>query len=143
METNDTIQARDLAATIRHESQQLEPLRRMGRYLERQTTQCRQAIRHLSTVNRIAFYCLVLRHHEPDLLRLQWLDVRDPCGLGTVTDKLRDYAAICDAYHRDVLHDGGVTVRRDTWVFREPDAPPTFPERIEVPAECFTPIKTK
>lgn len=141
--TNDTIQARDLAAIIRHQSKRLEPLRRMGRYLERQTPQCRQTIRHLSTVSRIAFYCLVLRHHEPDLLRLQWVDVFDPCGLGTVTDKLMDYAAICDAYHRNVLHDGGVTLRRHEWIAREPDTPPTFPERIEVPAECFTPITTK
>ena len=83
---------------------------------------------------------MVLRPHEPDLLRLQFIDTNDRDGLFTTTDRLRNYAGVCDKYHRRVMNDGGVTVRRDKWVFKEPNTPPKFPERIEVSAECFTPI---
>ena len=142
MDTNDTIQARDLVTLIRRKGLRLERLIRAVRELERQPSQGR-TIQHLLTAHRIAFYCLVLRPHEPDLLRLQWVDNYEPCGFLTVTDKLMGYAAICDAYHRDVLHDGGITMRRHKWRMRELDTSQTFPARIEVPAECFTPITTK
>lgn len=137
--TNDINQARHLIATINEGAARLAVLKRAGRELE---TRCRnkRVLRHLATVYEIAFYCMVLRPHEPDLLRLQFIGTHDRDGLFTIADRLRNYAGVCDAYHRRVLHDGGVTVRRDEWVFKEPDTPPKFPERIEITAECFTPI---
>ena len=137
--TNDINQARALAVLINDRAARLATLKGAGRDIERR---CRdkQVLHHLATVYEIALYCMVLRPHEPDLLRLQFIGTHDRDGLFTIADRLRNYAGVCDAYHRRVLHDGGVTVRRDEWVFKEPDTPPKFPERIELTAECFTPI---
>ena len=130
--------AQALAALISEKAARLDRMKQAGRELE---TRCndKKTLRHLATAYEIALYCLVLRPHERDLLRLQY-SPRERGGLFCSADRLARYAGVCDNYHRRVLHDKGVIIHRNTWAFREPETPPSIPQRIEVPADCFTPV---
>lgn len=129
--------AQTLAALIGEKAARLDRMKQAGRELE---TRCndKKALRHLATAYEIVLYCLVLRPHERDLLRLQ--PSQEPGGFFSIRGRLARYAGVCDNYHRRVLHDKGVNRCRNTWAFREPETLPSIPQRIEVPADCFTPV---
>lgn len=131
--------AQALAALIGEKAARLDRMKQAGRELE---TRCndKKALRHLATAYEIALYCLVLRPHERDLLRLQQSPSQETGGFFSIRGRLARYAGVCDNYHRRVLHDKGVNRHRNTWAFREPETPPSIPQRIEVPADCFTPV---
>ena len=137
-----TDKARALSKLISEKAKRLDTLKRVGRELEARCNN-KRVVFGVALVYEIALYCMVLRPHEPDLLRLQFAASNERAGLFAIADRLTTYAGVCDRYHRHVLHDEGVPVRRIDWAFKEPDTPPTFPKRIVLPADCFTPVTTR
>ena len=137
-----TDKARALSNLISEKAKRLDTLKRVGRELEARCNN-KRVVFGVALVYEIALYCMVLSHHEPDLLRLQFSASNEREGLFSIADRLTAYAGVCDRYHRHVLHDEGVPVKHIEWVFKEPDTPPTFPKRIVVPANCFTPVTTR
>ena len=142
--TENIEQARLLIDGIKRGSIKIEALKRMG--VELQKRDCnRAAILHLSRVYKIVLYNRVLRPVEAKLLKLQntLRDIAEPYrdSFFGLSGELSNYANVCDYYHRQILRDGGVDIWRAVFKWVEPSCPVSFPQRIELPSEAFTPIK--
>ena len=139
MANHNITTACDLDARIKSKGARLETMRKVCQGYRGDLH------RHLHRCFGIVFYSMVLRPHEADIIAINNAMVQGDIdghtgGIYDCETRFGIYASYCDEYHRNVLHDDGLPILRREWHLKDPETPPTFPSRIEAPAECFTPV---